>query len=121
MFISIIKQFLWSYILISSLLLYLIIGCDYSKSKIAKPDMPNFLANFYSQGELDKVLRIGMSQQDVINIFGTPLVISNDLFVYRLDFNQKITKENKDAIIGFSVIFRNNKVVRWHLAYTGLA
>ncbi len=121
MFTRITKHYFGSYILIFFLLLYLIIGCDDSKPQKIKADMPNYLTKFYSQKELDTILRVGMSPQEVINIFGVPLIKDNDLFVYCLDLiSHKITKENKDAIIGFSVKFRNNKVITWHLAYTDL-
>ena len=102
------------------LLSYLMIGCDCSESKKTKMNTPNFLIRIYSQKELDKILKVGMSHQDVIEIFGMPLFRDDEIFVYRMNFSQKISKDNKEAIIGFSVIFRNGKVERWHPAYTDL-
>ena len=121
MFIKIKKRCKVSNLLIFCLLSYFIIGCCSSESQESKTDAPSFLARIYSQEELDEILKVGMSHQDVIKIFGMPLFKDNEIFVYRVNFSQKISKDNKEAIIGFSVIFRNDKVERWHPAYADLA
>jgi outer membrane protein assembly factor BamE (lipoprotein component of BamABCDE complex) len=105
-------------VLVVCLVLCLTIGCDKASSKKTDTSMPNFLTRIYSQEELNKKLKVGMSRQDIINVFGIPLAKTDKTFIYRMDFNKKISKENKDAIVGFSVIFRDDKVEKWRLAYT---
>ena len=83
-----------------------------------KLNKPHYLKRFYTQKELDKILKVGISPQEVINVFGLPMIKHNHRFTYRLDFNHKITPKNKEAIVGFTVYFRDNKVVSWGMIYT---
>lgn len=95
--------------------LWLMAGCNCQETK---SDTRNFLAKAYAQDELDNILKVGMSPQDVVNILGEPFSKDKTLFVYRLNFDEKNLKENEFIITGFSVVFRNNKVIRWEPSYT---
>jgi prepilin-type processing-associated H-X9-DG protein len=83
-----------------------------------KLNEPHYLKRFYTQKELNRILKVGISPQDVINVFGLPMIKHNNRFTYRLDFNHKISPKNKEAIVGFTVYFCNGKVVSWGMIYT---
>lgn len=77
----------------------------------------NFLRRTFSEEELDILLKVGMSSAEVVAIFGNPFSKSDDLFSYELDFGEKPADEDEIRITGFSVRFKDDKVVWWGLIY----
>lgn len=117
MFAAIKKRYLWPNILTSCILLCSITGCNHSKLKETKPEKYNFLTRVYTQKELDKILKKGMTPQEVIHIFGKPSIDDEDVYIYMLDHDKAGINEKNFVITGFSIIFGENKVVKWKPSY----
>lgn len=75
-----------------------------------------FLKKSYSKEELDKLLRNGMTQEEVIKIFGRPVANTGGddaSYLYQINPKDHRIEYGKDYNSGFNVQFSNGKVVFW--------
>lgn len=100
------------------LLIAFTLVCDTMANDNIFPNKVHFLSRVYSKEKLDKILKRGMSQEEVIKNFGEPFIKSDNTFTYSINPQKNPAKDKtKFFISGFQVFLFDGKVKSWELIW----
>lgn len=115
-----VMRFVLEYWLVVAVMLSMCTGCHQDKTRSSPLGKP-----WYTEADLDELLRTNMSRQEVFRLLGRPLtgrgdVTTDGTLIYHFLLLEELPRNAPNLFVsGVTVRFQNDKVINWSPVYHG--